>query len=135
MSRVNEIRLLPPPGEVKTAQEILKRKKCPEFRKGMDNRELVGEMRYAGNKGLDGSFLSKRELDDSFLKLLGKVVAYQYSKNAEYLIDVAVYSELLYNNSYYFKADDQSENPEFGRECMMAALECLLNMVRYPDEK
>lgn len=136
MSRVQEIRLLPEPNEVRTDREILKRKKNPEFRKAMDNRELVGEMRYAGGKGLDCSYLTKRECDDSLLRLLAKFVAFLYTKNTEYLVDIAVYAELIYNNSMYnFTPTDQDDEDEqeLKNVSTMAALEALINMVRYPN--
>lgn len=137
MSKVLAARIMPEPDEVKTAENILKRKKCPDFREAMDNRELVGEMRYAGGKSLDGSFLTKRECDDAMLRLLGKFVAFMWTKNIEYLIDIAVYAELVYGNSMYnFRAADQ-DNPEdqkLREESSMAALEGLLTMVRYPNE-
>jgi len=128
---VGKIRRWPEPWERKTDREILKRKLCPEFRRGMSNRELVGEMRYAGEKGLDESYITKRELDDSFFRMLQKIVAYFWTRNSEYLIDIAVYAELLYNNSMYFEAEDQSESGEFRDECTKAAIEMLISMARY----
>lgn len=110
------------PEKPMAAAEIVRQKLSPDFITAMRNRVLVGAARYSGGAG---QFESKESGDSFVERARQKLNLFEKTRNAEYLVDIAVYANLLYlfDDRRHFEPEDlgrpDEEDTAFLRVRMM----------------